>query len=141
MAWIEYGDSGQDLYVGAEGKIRLPQDAAYLFMNYKNVRKIEFNNCVDTSQVTDMRFMFGHCETLTSFDLSEFDTSRVKDMSHMFLCCYNLEEINFGNIDTSQVTNMAYMFSCCEELKETPVNELNMDNVIDDAYMLPPHLR
>lgn len=41
----------------------------------------------DTSKVTDMSFMFRHCESLTALDVSNFDTSKVTNMSCMFDGC------------------------------------------------------
>ena len=38
----------------------------------------------NTSNVTNMSYMFRECSTLTSLDLSNFDTSNVTRMSHMF---------------------------------------------------------
>ena len=42
---------------------------------------------IDTSSVTDMNYMFGDCDALTSLDLSTFDTSKVTDMNYMFGYC------------------------------------------------------
>ncbi|EME8125041.1 BspA family leucine-rich repeat surface protein, partial [Enterococcus faecium] len=42
---------------------------------------------LDTSQVTNMNYMFYNCWSLQSLDLSSFDTSQVTDMSYMFSSC------------------------------------------------------
>lgn len=43
----------------------------------------------DTSNVTNMNRMFGGCRELTAVPL--FDTSKVTDMSYMLLSCYKVE--------------------------------------------------
>lgn len=40
---------------------------------------------IDTSNVKDMGFMFNHCESITSLDLSNFSTSNVTDMDGCFI--------------------------------------------------------
>ena len=50
----------------------------------------------DTSQVTDMTYMFFQCSSLESLDLSGFDTSQVTSMSWMFDYCPSLERVSLG---------------------------------------------
>ena len=38
-----------------------------------------------------MSWMFSHCESLKSIDLSSFNTNNVTDMSHMFSGCKSLK--------------------------------------------------
>ena len=56
----------------------------------------------DTSNVTDMSYMFGSSEAET-LDLSSFDTSNVTDMSYMFFNCTVLNELDITGFDTSSV--------------------------------------
>ena len=72
---------------------------------------------VDTSNVTDMDFMFNDCESLTSLDVSKFDTSNVTNMEYMFQSCSALTSLDISGWDTSNVTNMKYMFYACRTLK------------------------
>ena len=44
----------------------------------------------DTAKVTDMRWMFKDCESLTELDVSGFDASNVTDMNEMFSGCTSL---------------------------------------------------
>ena len=48
---------------------------------------------VDTSNVTNMNYMFGSCMSLTSLDLSGWDMSKVTDMNYMFNKCNALKTI------------------------------------------------
>ena len=84
---------------------------ARLFYGYTGLGSVQFINC-DTSNVTDMSYMFYGCRTaLTSIDLSGLDTSSVTDMSYMFYGCEILGfydgKINLNSFDTSSVTNMS----------------------------------
>lgn len=48
---------------------------------------------VDTSKVTNMKYMFYDCSALTSLDLSGWDTSKVINMGGMFKYCSALKTI------------------------------------------------
>jgi len=105
LCWM----SGSELIVAANGKIAANPDSSYLFCNLDNLEEIHFNNCFDTSNVTDMSEMFCYCRNLKELDLSCFDTSKVTDMSNMFQGCY-ITALDISNFDTSNVTTMAEMF-------------------------------
>ena len=49
-------------------------------------------------------------DQITSFDLSKYDTSNVSNMSYMFSGCTNLTSLDVSKFDTSMVTNMGGMF-------------------------------
>ena len=71
----------------------------------------------DTTKVTDMKYMFFACESLTELDLTNFNTENVTDMASMFSFCSSLEKLKFGeNFNTTNVTNMFYMFYRCSSL-------------------------
>ena len=61
--------------------------------NGSQLHTIIFGDKWDTSQVTDMSFMFSGQEQLTSLDLSGFDTSQVTNMMSMFEWCLNLTNL------------------------------------------------
>jgi surface protein len=83
----------------------------------------------DTSNVTDMSYMFYNCTSLTEIDLSIFDTSNVTDMSFMFYNSTSLTEIDLSSFDTSNVTTMDSMFDGCESLIEIDLSSFNIDKV------------
>ena len=84
---------------------------------------------LDTSNVTDMSYMFQSCSKLTSLDLSGLDTSKVTNMSYMFGYCTNLTSIDLSNWDTSKVTNMSYMFQSCSKLTSLDLSDLDTSKV------------
>lgn len=71
---------------------------------------------LDTSNVTDMDYMFYYTEV---YEIPEIDTSNVIVMNSAFNGSYNLETIPL--IDTSNVIEMDYMFSWCEALISIPL--------------------
>ena len=83
----------------------------------------------NTSKVTDMRYMFRECGSLTSLDVSNFDTSKVTNMSGMFCYCSSLTSLDVSNFDTSKVTIMDSMFANCSGLTSLNVSCFNTSNV------------
>ena len=71
----------------------------------------------NTSNVTDMGWMFYDCNSLTSLDISNFNTNNVTNMETMFRGCNKLTSLNLSNFNTSKVTNMETMFFSCNGLK------------------------
>lgn len=122
MAFVNEGDS--HLYIVASGKITV-ESAKGLFGGYQNLKEIYFNNCFDTSQVTDMDSMFYNCNSLNSVDVGGFDTSQVTDMSDMFRSCVNLMKLNLSKFDTGQVTDMSGMFASCRKLTELDLSNFD----------------
>lgn len=77
----------------------------------------------DTSNVTNMSYMFNYCKSLTT--IPQFNTSKVTNMSYMFMGCEKL--VSVPELDCSSVTNMNYMFGDCYKLQS--INLLNTGNV------------
>ena len=94
-----------------------PTTCAFWFAGFENLTKIKGIENLNTSKVTDMSRMFGHCESLTSLDVSNFNTSNVTGMSWMFAYCTSLTSLDVSNFNTSNVTNISAMFSNCANLK------------------------
>ena len=86
-------------------------------------------NYLNTSEVTDMGYMFYTCSSLTSLDLSSFNTSKVTDMQYMFFGCSSLTSLNLSNFNTSKVTDMQYMFYNCSSLTSLNLSNFNTSNV------------
>ena len=91
----------------------------------------------DTSKVTDMSDMFSYCIDLTSITgLENFNTSKVTYMCDMFYKCNSLTSLNLSNWDTSNVTNMSGMFNYCESLTSiTGLENFNTSNVTNMSGM------
>ena len=73
--------------------------------------------------------MFNTCSELEYLDLSNFNTSNVTNMEFMFNECYKLKEIKgLNNFNTSKVTNMSLMFRYCSKLEYIDLSNFNTSN-------------
>lgn len=90
---------------------------------------------LDTSNLTDLKYMFYNCTKLTECDLSTWNTSNVTDMSYLFDSCYALQSANLKELNTSNVTNMQRMFYNCAKLTSLDISTLNTSNVTNMAQM------
>ena len=109
-------------------------DMSYMFDDCGKLTSLNLSN-FDTSQVTNMRSMFDDCGKLTSLNLSNFDTSQVTNMRSMFYSCSSLQSLDLSNFDTSQVTNMRSMFYSCSSLQSLDVSNFNTIQVIDMGFV------
>ena len=110
-------------------------DCTGMFDGLDTITAIDFNNCVNTSNVTNMYAMFSDCPLLESLDLSSFNTAKVENMNAMFLNCSSLESLNVSSFNTANVTNMGSMFSDCSKLTSLNVSSFNTEKVTNMAYM------
>ena len=137
LAWVEQSgvtdSKGHMLYrlmIASEGGVKLPQNSEALFRDYHNMVSVDFANCVDTSNVINIRSMFSYCESLKELDMSMFDTSKVTNMRGMFYGCSSLKKLDISRFDTSMVTNMTGMFYGCSSLRVLDVSSFNTSGVI-----------
>ena len=84
-------------------------DMYYMF-RYLGVSELEVTKTMNTSACTDMGFMFAYCYNLTSLDLSSFDTSKVNNMDMMFYNDQKLKYLNLSGWDLRNVTSKSGMF-------------------------------
>ena len=120
--------------------IYAPKNSSFLFSNtsssnqLKNLTSISFEN-FNTSNVTNMIYMFYGCSKLTSLNLSSFNTSKVTVIGAMFFDCSSLTSLNFSNFNTSNVTNMGHMFDGCSKLTSLDLSNFNTSNVTNMSGM------
>ena len=98
------------------------------------LENVDFIN-VDTSDVTNMSFMFALCEKLKNADLSELDTYNVTTLIGLFYNCISLECVDIEGIDTSNVTTMQSLFYNCSNLENVDVSGFNTSKVTDLGYV------
>ncbi len=87
------------------------------FLDMRRIQSITGIEYLNTSEVTDMGWMFGFCYGLTSLDVSHFNTAKVTSMNSMFCSCNLLTSLNLSSFNTSKVTDMEQMFSSDSSLK------------------------
>lgn len=104
------------------------------FHNMWSLTEITGLSYLNTSEVTNMAYMFLNCIDLTSLDLSHFNTSKVTDMTWMFTSCYALQTIYVGDgWDTDAVTESQEIFKQCTSLVGGAGTTYDA-NHIDKAY-------
>ena len=99
------------------------------------ITTIDFGNCINTSNVTSMSYMFTACRKLTSLDLSSFNTANVTNMSYMFHYCTALTSLDLSSFNTANVTNMRSMFYNCTALTELDLSSFNTEKVTNMSNM------
>lgn len=144
---LHYVGTAEDLYIPSKVTIgtteydvifyKSPASFLYGRDNISNTttKSITFAPDFDTSNVTNMTYMFRNCAALTSINISSFNTENVTDMSSMFANCSSLTNLDLGNFNTANVTDMNSMFSECSSLTNLNLSSFNTENVTDMSYM------
>ncbi len=110
-------------------------DMKYMFYNCSKLPTLDLSN-FDTSNVTSMRLMFSGCKKLTSTDLVDsFNTGNVTDMRNMFSSCESLTALDFSGFDTRNVTQISRMFSSAKSLTSLDLRSFDTSKVTDMTQM------
>ena len=100
-----------------------PTSTIYWFFGLSNLQSITGLEYLNTSEVTDMAWMFFYCTNLTSLDMSHFNTSKVNSMYNMLGYCQSLTSLDLSSFNTSQVISMSSMFDNCTNLRTIYVGD------------------
>ncbi|WEV40161.1 SLAP domain-containing protein [Lactobacillus sp. ESL0681] len=100
------------------------------FGGLTSLRTISGTDRLDTSQMTDMSYLFAGATKLEKLDLASFNTSNVTDMKYMFYNDASLKSLNVGSFDTSKVTNFTAMFS-----DNSGLTDLDISNFVTDQAL------
>ena len=108
-------------------------DMSFLFLNINVIiDNIDVSNW-NVSNVTNMEGLFNNCKKFNC-DLNKWDVSNVKDMSYMFYNCGNFD-CDLSNWDVSNVTNMYTMFEGCSKFKGKGLENWDVSKVENISYM------
>ena len=106
-----------------------------LFSGFKKLRVAPF--VLNTSQVSDMSYMFEGCSALMA--VPAMNTNSARDMRGMFDGCLSLESV--PTMNTSSVWHMGSMFKSCSSLTSVPSMNTsaatNMTNMFEGCSALP----
>ena len=125
--WLDPTDNTVYYYAEAE-KVHLNMDSNNMFYFLPDLISLDLSS-FDTSQVTDMRYMFSELSMLADLNLSNFDTSKVTNMEGMFSEVSKLTNLDLSSFDTSRVTNMGLMFSFASKLASLNLSNFNTSQV------------
>ncbi len=88
------------------------------FEYYAKLTDIEGIENLNTSEVTDMGYMFYDCELLESIDLTHFDMRKVTSTNYIFCECKKLKTVKCDT-DWSRLDNLSFsegLFDLCKAL-------------------------
>ena len=138
--WLDPTDKTAYYYTEPE-KVYLNTDSSKMFylasseQKIKNVLEIDLSN-FDTSNVTDMSYMFYGMSNLTTLNLANFNTSQVTNMRYMFASMPNLITLDISNFDTSKVKDMSSVFALRDEDKlQDKLEKIYVNNDFDTAKL------
>ena len=93
----------------------------------KNIKELIQNNiydfnCIDTSEITDMSYLFKNLDDIedNDFDVSNWDVSNVNNMDFMFYGCRSFKNNNLKKWNTNELKHTFNMFHNCTSLKNKP---------------------
>ena len=112
-----------------------PTSTYYWFGGMTHLESITGINYLNTSEVTEMRYMFDDCSQLSSLDVSGFNTAKVTKMGYMFRNCTALTSLDVSNFNTAQATDLRGMFSGNSALTNIDLSNFNTANVTNMNYM------
>ena len=112
-----------------------PTSTAYWFQRCNLLTEIRGLSNLNSANVTNMRFMFDNCSSLTNLDMSGFNTTNVTDMVLLFAGCSALTSLDLSGLNTTNVTEMNWMFDGCSSLTSLDVSGFNTANVTNMSGM------
>ena len=136
FAWAvknQTNSSMYDLYIGGEGTLVLT-NGKRLFADYTKCEEINGLNKMNSTNVTDMSYMFSNLASMSTLDVSVVNTSSVTNMEGMFMT-NNLTTLNVSGFDTGKVTNMSKMFKESSNLTSLNINGFNTANANNMSQM------
>ena len=117
MFGYSYQQNIKHIVINESFKTFTPTTLNYFFEGLTQLETITGLEYLNTANVTNMSFLFDHCQKLTSLDLSNFNTAKVTNMNRMFSYCSNLKTIYASDkFKTAAVTKSENMFSYCDSL-------------------------
>ena len=117
MFGYSYQQNIKHIVINESFKTFTPTTLNYFFEGLTQLETITGLEYLNTANVTNMSFLFDHCQKLTSLDLSNFNTAKVTNMNRMFSYCSNLKTIYASDkFKTAAVTKSENMFSYCGSL-------------------------
>lgn len=105
-----------------------PESTRSWFYEFSNLSSIEGLENLNTSKVTDMRYMFWKNSKLTTLNVKNMNTANVTLMKEMFYGCSGLKELDVTGFDVSQVTDFTNMFRGCSNLERIDISKFRFKN-------------
>lgn len=99
-----------------------------LFSGCAKLTSVEFGEYFNTSNVTNMSYMFENCYKLTNIDFTYFNTSNVNNMNSMFRGCSGLTSLDVSSWDVGDhIINKNGVFNNCTSLRTLRIKQGTRD--------------
>ena len=105
-------------------------DLSLVFYKNSNLTHADLNS-LNTSNTTNMNYMFSNTKSLTDLDVSNWDTGKATTMTAMFIGASSLTNLDVSKWNTSNVTNMGRMFTNASSLTNLDVSHWDTSKVTD----------
>lgn len=122
-------DQSQIKTVNFKGIVK-PKSCQEWFKNCINLIEIKNIENLNTSECTDMSWMFYKCNSLINLDVSNWDVSNVKSMYALFTRCSNITSLDLTKWNTSNVESFDSMFQNCENLTTLDLSHFDTSKAI-----------
>ena len=107
---------------------------SYLFCDFKTLKHIDISKW-NINNVTTMISMFQNCENIETIQLPD-SADKIISTSGMFKNCILLNSITgFEDWDMSNITHTTDMFYDCRSLKNLNLSNWNIKKIIEATYM------
>ena len=95
-----------------------PSGCAPSFYGCTSLYSVKFNNVLNSTEMTSMQYMFSDCTSLSSDNIvwTGLDTSNVTNINYIFYGCSNLMYLDLSNLDFGKVTTCTEPFYRCSKL-------------------------
>jgi len=110
-SWRQYVK--QIIEIQFTGKVVLPAQSYKLFSELPQLQRFSGADLVDTSQVTNMGYMFQFDQSLKELDLRSWDVRQVTSMPEAFAWTNSLQELRIENWKTPQLEWARSLFTYC----------------------------
>lgn len=124
-----YATENGEVYISVGPGVHMVGSMHKAFANFTNAASITGLSLLETSNVTDMSYLFAG-SGFYEIDISTWDTARVANFSYMVYNTPALEIVNMSNLDLSNVVDISYIFAKCEA-----VDKIYFENV-DTSHIL-----
>ena len=124
-----------NLYIASDAPIFAPINCSNMFGDFASLKTIDFNGNFNTSNVTNMSYMFTKNSSLVSLDLNSFNTVNVSTMGGMFENCSLLQNLYINNFNTTNLVNIWFMFTRCSALTTLDLSSFDTSKATSTSNM------
>ena len=142
VAYIEDDGSGNGTYqltLGGLGGIIANEHSSNLFGGNWNNRFSRLTSIdlsyLDTSNVTNMTYMFNYCDALEQIDLTSFKTTKVTNMTGMFTNCTGLHNVDLSSFYTPNLQVITGMFYNANNLVVLDMSNFSFNSITASINM------